>query len=511
MDRENKIPEGLILHPAIILRPMLSARETGGETCYIGGAPRLPDLQDWPFFGIEEIPYHFFALIDLSVLPRSLEAGGVSLPMPEFPASGFLNVFLPLHMDFIYNFHPVVQFFEDLSGFDEIPPPEDVPDLAEESDVVDPDAVTEDGQMLRQRALEPIAYMSSRPVTPHSDEPSSTLTPDLVTAAEAANIGIVMGTPQPGTKEIMARAEASAAHGKLQEKSAFHRTQQATNPASARDIRDWPLVFEYTRFFLIGLLDEAIQLSKKAKRAGDRTKHLGRAIQELYELKSEIQYASNDSEAPDVPDMTPAQFGWLRRRRVRREAAAYLDVEAVDWMRRAKGQTGQLASTEVEAFAAFRARSAPPLAGKTSEPLLMLAVTPALRCKPGKLLGISSAAAEKAFEVAGPEAEDIARARAADTAARQDLAWEANVAATTWGPDLGYSQGSALQPLQMFGEGDMIHSAHYDNRDKILLLQIGNRFGTGIDFGDTFLQIWISRDDLRTGRFDRIDWTVETS
>ncbi|MEM9425746.1 MAG: DUF1963 domain-containing protein [Pseudomonadota bacterium] len=77
-----------------------------------GGLPRLPQDIEWPRLKSGE-PFHFFAEIDISELPRLVSVNDQAIPMPEFPSRGRLFVFLPLSADYIYGTEPVVLYAPD--------------------------------------------------------------------------------------------------------------------------------------------------------------------------------------------------------------------------------------------------------------------------------------------------------------------------------------------------------------------------------------------------------------
>jgi hypothetical protein len=63
---------------------------------------------------------------------------------------------------------------------------------------------------------------------------------------------------------------------------------------------------------------------------------------------------------------------------------------------------------------------------------------------------------------------------------------------------------------QMFGFGKSIQNAADENRDKLLLLQLTTDYGMFWMFGDCgAIQIWIDREDLAAGRFERATITLE--
>lgn len=65
-----------------------------------------------------------------------------------------------------------------------------------------------------------------------------------------------------------------------------------------------------------------------------------------------------------------------------------------------------------------------------------------------------------------------------------------------------------FRQLQMFGHGDDMQAASGEKSGKIMLLQIGDRFGTPIMMtADVTIQIWITPEDLANGRFDRVEVT----
>ena len=66
-------------------------------------------------------------------------------------------------------------------------------------------------------------------------------------------------------------------------------------------------------------------------------------------------------------------------------------------------------------------------------------------------------------------------------------------------------------PLQMFGYGYNLQNAAVEHIDDVLLLQLGDAFGTAIDFSGqgAVLQLWVSPEDLAAGRFYAVTATLE--
>jgi len=65
--------------------------------------------------------------------------------------------------------------------------------------------------------------------------------------------------------------------------------------------------------------------------------------------------------------------------------------------------------------------------------------------------------------------------------------------------------------IQMFGYGDNVQDAGERMEGKIMLLQVGDKFGTPLKLADVAIQLWISPEDLAAGRFDRLDFTQDCS
>jgi hypothetical protein len=63
---------------------------------------------------------------------------------------------------------------------------------------------------------------------------------------------------------------------------------------------------------------------------------------------------------------------------------------------------------------------------------------------------------------------------------------------------------------QMFGYGQAVQSAPFDHADKLLLMQIKGEQGLAWHYNiGCVLQLWISPEDLRDLRIDRIVTTLE--
>jgi len=73
-----------------------------------------------------------------------------------------------------------------------------------------------------------------------------------------------------------------------------------------------------------------------------------------------------------------------------------------------------------------------------------------------------------------------------------------------------YTVSDSVIPIQIFGAGFLLQSAALGNADKVMLFQFCDPFGLPIQLsGGSLLQIWITVEDLKHGRFDRIVATCE--
>ena len=509
------LPDNAIAAPAVILRPMLATQSMKANTSFIGGMPCLPDIYDWPTYGPEDTAYHFFAQIDLSALPRELLVSGKSWPMPDFPKFGFLLVFLPLQGDMIDICPPVILFYEDLRHCPALPPPHDVPKLRED-DFVDLDAVSECRQMFRQQALSFIPCMSVRPLMPYSDEIAVPATSHLHDAVREAHPKVVLRKPQPGADKAIFLAERSNEHLNLARLPTYLQNASGASDAANHSISKWSDVFEFSRHFLIALIDEALRVGRGKVSAGIGGLKMKKAVDGFEALKSQIIDVTLDEDAT-VPELIPAHLGTFHRfmsklhRGINLASAELLDVDAIRWMEIAKEQSRLMTLPETIEFAQFLQRIDTLANAKKTARLRFLNGASGVTVKHGKL----RQAAVKAWSVVrnnaqqqyiGPTLEN-----GAEPVTEASIRWQAKVATQTQSDDTTLFGGSHLQPLQMFGYGELVQTAEYDNRDKVMLLRLGNQFGTGIDFGDVAIQIWISHGDLKHKRFDRIEWTVETT
>lgn len=95
--------------------------------------------------------------------------------------------------------------------------------------------------------------------------------------------------------------------------------------------------------------------------------------------------------------------------------------------------------------------------------------------------------------------------------------WDEHVIRETTLPERTKSNynlaGAGIIPLQMFGYGYLLQKAAFANRHNELLLQIGDGFGTPFSFASygSVLQIWITSDNLKTGQFDKVTATWEST
>lgn len=134
--------------------------------------------------------------------------------------------------------------------------------------------------------------------------------------------------------------------------------------------------------------------------------------------------------------------------------------------------------------------------------------------------------AEEPTELTLSLVKTLTKASLADAANSRPSGWE-RPADTAWNsyvqnstkivpddPNKRFLQGTNRRPLQMFGHGDDVQNqmAYTQAQEgKVLLCQIGNHFGSPLRFIDMAIQSWISPDDLEAGRFDRVEWTQETT
>lgn len=497
------LPEDCIASPGIILRPMLATRHTGKETSFIGGAPQLPDKLDWPTFGPGKTPLHFFAQIDLSQVPPELNAGGVTWPISNFPASGFLQVFLPLEDTMIYDWPPVLLYFEDQENNAERMPPIDLPDLGT-SKVVDFELASQGGKLLPHAALEFLPYMSfRRAVTENGEEQPTPATQELITAATQASLTETLGQPQPGSAEAIALAQRFQDHIALTTPPGLDQAEDA----DLQPIDQWQMVFEWSREFIMSLIDEILRVANGMLATNNGPETLPQAVNGFETLKRRFLAINHAEAGRESPNLNPPHLGWFTRIWSGLVASNEVDIQALRWMRRAKGKSAQMSPAEIVEFTQFLQRIEDQATSTQYIKLQMLRGTPGVTIKRGKLRQAAAKAISHAAKERGPAHDDPN----ANQLGPNWIAWQAKVARSTYFEGVGPIQGYNQQPLQMFGEGDDIQSTAFENRDKIMLLQLGNRFGTGINYGDTAIQIWISPKDLAQGRFDRIEHTVDAS
>ena len=114
-----------LAQPAITITHSYDQQE--GVPIIFGGVSQLPKTVDWPRDS-EGRPMHFFAQVDLSLLPRSLEQAGQNFKMPAFPRAGTLFFFLPLEGDMIFQEGARAIFSADgVTGLSERMPPDQIP------------------------------------------------------------------------------------------------------------------------------------------------------------------------------------------------------------------------------------------------------------------------------------------------------------------------------------------------------------------------------------------------
>lgn len=120
---------------------------------------------------------HFFAQVELALLPRSMEQAGHIFEMPAFPEGGTLFFFPPLESDIIHQDRVKVLFSaHGIVGTTECMPPDEIP-LIDDNSYVDLDKVMPGATMLHRqygKVETYLSYCADNPLWPDMERPSVT-------------------------------------------------------------------------------------------------------------------------------------------------------------------------------------------------------------------------------------------------------------------------------------------------------------------------------------------------
>lgn len=464
----------------LLLKPLPDCAEPLNAAYRIGGAPNLPEGLDWPIR--HGTPYHFFAHVNLALLHQSCTAG---TELPEMPKTGTLFIFLCLE-HWIDDPQPVILYTkEPLDGVPERAPPENLAHLLDNdialAGLLHEDGVSEDGKLLRRQNVD---------ILPYNSFPDGWLKDDDLSQRQMDELENLLGRLAPLPDPHVPPPGVDAPW--LSELPA--RFQQDIKLAKAH--LDWEMLFDWSKEIYMGLLD---LIRDKLRENGPQNMSPARRqgieeINELWErangerhkyqfwllylqvfLNPDSDY-SYDFRLKHFMEISQMCRGKVPARVRRNFCALIADIEQA-------ANDGDMLHLEPVALPDYAAISAEDLAEVARKALAVL--------KPRRT---------------GPKPRRPAPAN-----------WNEHVIRETTLPERTENNynlaGEGIIPLQMFGYGYLLQNAAYENRDEVLLLQIGDSFGTPLSFANhgVVMKIWINPHDLKAGEFHKATATWEST
>ncbi|MEO9823688.1 MAG: DUF1963 domain-containing protein [Paracoccaceae bacterium] len=433
-----------------------------------GGAPQLPDALDWPL-NREGRPMHFFAQVDLGLLPRSMEQADQTFLMPDFPKKGTLFFFLPLEGDMIFMDGAKVLFAPEGAGGCERPPPDEIP-LIEDDSYIDTAEVIPDRTMLKRQYGAVHTYLSYRAENPlwrnmeRPSNPQEVYERDLAYAAQMKSLGVEYHVPLPDPEAVFEPIYEEIPtwfQGSFQ-RGVFQWT--------------WEYIFEFSKRAHAKCYDLPVQVIEDHN--DQVSPRYRRYINKMKQKKTEILAETLDGKS-----------GWWQKTAGDHVPSTDIrtDVQFKRWMHYARQNQNKLMSDDDKrAFVV----------------MLQKIKCDADRDAPANLAALARVGhayegwdvymiCKDAFKEIAHERSDLHPGRNAE-------------------PQFNFGDTDTRQ-LQMFGLGYVLQRAPIEHEDKVLLLQLSNACGVNYGDVDMILQVWITHDDLAAGRFDNIISTLDMS
>ncbi|MDJ0994568.1 MAG: DUF1963 domain-containing protein [Dinoroseobacter sp.] len=479
----------LSLETALLLRPLPRSMWNGDEPMRFGGKPRLPQDVAWPRDETGH-PLHFIVEIDLSRLPR--DAAGY--PTPDLLAQGSLFLFLPLDFDRLYSEKPGRLVFtpDDVSTLPECDPPSDLGDIGTmDPNHVHEDGTTEDGRLLVRQKAEVLQFRSERAINRLAEPDGG--------AWKRAN-------QRHQAAVLQALKEARTFPGDDPEKLApFLKIplsfRQYLHRLRARHL-DWEFIFDWSKDFFERCQHETLGHLYDMQKAGVQPKRVAWAIRSIQKTLDKVGGARfAQGRKPNfynffAPVSVARAFDWQARR----------------WMALSRFRTGALSPETLDLFVDMlieidrRANQK----DEAGEPLGLRAGLLYYRVKGhGLRSDWTRTMARNALRHACDRA--VTREPQQAEGVSKDELWDRRIVEAQ-NQLVGSKASREVMPFQMFGLGYDYGSLHPKRDDDVLLFQFGEGFGLPLETGqDPVLQIWIKRDDLAAGRFDRVDYTLDMS
>ena len=470
-------PDVIPSRPGLILKPLPDDTSAKDPLCCLGGAPNLPADLDWPEAGGK--PMHFFAQIDLGRLPRHDTSGAA---MPDFPAQGTIFIFLGLQ-EWYDDHQPEVLYSPDaMFAHPERALPDTLANLLEDTEsghlLVD-GGLSACGRMFRRQSVEVLPFASHRDGWSMTSDFGDTQMRELEQL-----LGRLEPLPDPHTppegvdapwvKDLPAR---------------YHGTKLAKADLFWEDLFEWA---KDTYMAQLSLVKDVYRRSGPQDiYPNDRP-----GVAEVEELWDDLNWTYNDY-----------AFWWLYLQVYGFPGSDYpIDYRLRHFIEVSQRCRGKVPKPVRRGFCSiFVDLEAASAAGET------------LTCQPLDTLPKAEISAQElADDAFGEFLSWMAPQRTGPEPERpHPKTWDDYVERSTMMPEIrrnrfGLSE-PGIVPLQMFGYGYNLQNAAVEHIDDVLLLQLGDAFGTAIDFSGqgAVLQLWVSPEDLAAGRFYAVTATLE--
>lgn len=461
----------------LVLKPLPNNALQTSAACRLGGHPNLPDGLEWPH--VNGTPFHFFAQIDLGLLPRE---NGSETSMPEMPSHGTIFVFLCLEYC-MSDVDPVILYTDhSLDGVPERMPPENTAHLLnndlELSGMVHEDGVSEAGTSFRVQNVDVLpfnSYPSGWPIWGDWDGRQEAELEQL--------LGRLPSLPDPHLPPEGIDAPWMSALPERYQK----------NRMLAKATLNWEDLFDWAKESYMELLS---LLRGAAKENGPQNINPSARpyVEELDALWEQANWTHHKY-----------HFWLLYFQVFLSPGADYpIDYRFRHFMEIAQGCRGKVPKRVRQNF--IQVIQDLEQAAQKDE---MLALQPIDLPEYAHIRAKDLAdAVANALRVLQPQRTGPVPRRALPKN------WDEYVVHKTTLPDVverGFrGAGMGIIPLQMFGYGYLLQDAAWKHRDDVLLLQIGDGFGTPLTTVE-LIQVWISPANLTAGRFDKIYATWEAT
>ncbi len=505
-----------------------------------GGLPRLPKGTEWPEHITPETEWtsenrlrlHFFAEIDLAGIPRRLELPEESLPFVAKPSTGTLSIFLPLMGDCLHGCDPVVLYFpQSPKELPERAAPEDLDEIGPDSEY---DALYVDEEALihpkllppqsvqaipyrtwradqswfkkyralsleRQAAYKQLSVKEQRRLSRSSEKPDTPEQRAFDAAWQDYYAALQAGTDR-NRREVRGAIKPFLRKRPSSPKPVLDRT--FTKHLSGNyhsDLHDgyltWGFLYALSQSFSLRLLNDFHEASTEAFKVQKgwlervRTNGLRKRCERgLSKVKSLIRQPNDELPVP-TEDLSSNLLP---------------DAQLIHWLEMSHSASDGALPNQIKRKLIDFLNSIV-VEGEEAEATakLKLLENHTHYLTTGMLFDSVHSSVNDAFDevkrlglVIKPKKEPI---KPVASAATCDV------------PKSAVGVRLEDYPIQMFGVGDQIQQGRDTNADAVLLFQISDQFGTAVNLRGCLLQIWISKEDLAAGRFDRTWSELEMS